>query len=203
MASPFPPKLQVKTYGLNIQKILCNRSIHFVYLNSLQLVNGLSSVKKHGHHSWAYFEGLTKFWGSSVYSSPPYSTYCTLKIHTFGPKHLLHPNPTHSWNDHARAARCVPGTILQPVIYLKILDEVRGISQSSDVNNQCQSQIGNYLHRWKYLPCHPFFFVSDYPPLLLMSMWEDFNIGPSVYKHYHLHCNQWNYSTCSLMIQIL
>jgi hypothetical protein len=62
-----------------------------VYFNSWQLVDGLTSVMKHGHHSWAYSESLTKIWGSSVYSSPPYSTYCTLKIHMLDPKPLLHP----------------------------------------------------------------------------------------------------------------
>ena len=90
--SSFPPKPQVKTHGLNIWKTLCNSSTNFVYFNSWQLVDGLT---KHGHHSWAYSESVTKFWGSSVYSSPPYSTYCTLKICTLDPKPVLHPTFAH------------------------------------------------------------------------------------------------------------
>jgi hypothetical protein len=50
-----------------------------------------TSVMKFGHHSRAYLEGLTRFWGSSVYSSPPYSPYCTLKILMFDPKPFLNP----------------------------------------------------------------------------------------------------------------
>ena len=91
MPTSFPPTPWVKNRGLNVWKTSCDSSTHFVYFNSWQLVDGLTSVMKHGHHSWAYSESLTKFWGSSVYSSPPYSTYCTLKIHTLDPKPLLHP----------------------------------------------------------------------------------------------------------------
>ena len=88
MASYFPPTPWVKTHRLNVWKISCK----FVYFNSWQIVDRLTFVVKYGHHSWAYPEGQTKFWSSSVYSSPPYSIYCTLKIHMFDLKPLLHPS---------------------------------------------------------------------------------------------------------------
>jgi len=75
IASYFPPTPRVKTHRLNVWKTSCK----FVYFNSWQIVDGLIFVVKYGHHSWAYPEGQTKFWSSSVYISPPYSIYCTWK----------------------------------------------------------------------------------------------------------------------------
>ena len=91
MPSTFPLRLQVNNYRLNVCKTSCNSSTNFAYFNSWQKVDGETSIVKFGHHSWAYSKRLTKFWGSSVYSSPPYSTYCTLKICTLDFKPLLHP----------------------------------------------------------------------------------------------------------------
>ena len=112
MASSLPQTPQVKTHRLKVWKTSCNSGTHFVYFNSWQLVDGLTSVMNHGHHSWAYPEGLTKFWGSSVYSSPPYSLYCTLKTLTFDLKPLLHPilaPPVPSLSSVRTAAACVDG----------------------------------------------------------------------------------------------
>jgi hypothetical protein len=44
-----------------------------------------TSIVKFEHHSRAYLEGLTKFWGFWGSSVPPYSPFCTLKTHTFDP----------------------------------------------------------------------------------------------------------------------
>jgi len=47
---------------------------------------------KHVHHSGAHYEGLKKNWGSSVHSSPQYSTYYTLKMFTFDAIPLKNPS---------------------------------------------------------------------------------------------------------------
>ena len=96
--SSFPPTPRVKNRGLNICKTLCNSSTHFAYFNSWQKVDGQTSIVKFEHHSRAYLEGLTKFWGFWGSSVPPYSPFCTLKTRTFdlippdNPKgfHLIH-----------------------------------------------------------------------------------------------------------------
>ena len=91
--SSFPPTQQEKTCRLNACKTLCNSSTHFEYFNSWQKVDGETFIVKFGHHSRTYLEGLTKFWSIWGSSAPLYSPFCTLRIHTFGPKPFL--NPTH------------------------------------------------------------------------------------------------------------
>ena len=54
-------------------------------------VDGETSTVKFGHHSRAYLEGQTKFWGFWGSSAPPYSLFCTLKSHTFNPIPLDNP----------------------------------------------------------------------------------------------------------------
>ena len=46
-------------------------------------MDGETSIVKFEHHSRAYLEGLTKFWGFWGSSAPPYSPFCTLRTHTF------------------------------------------------------------------------------------------------------------------------
>ena len=58
-------------------------------------MDGETSVVKFGHHSRAYLEGLTKFWGFWGSSAPAYSPFCTLKTHTFDPKPLANPSDKH------------------------------------------------------------------------------------------------------------
>jgi hypothetical protein len=57
-------------------------------------VDGETSIVRFEHHSRAYLEGLTKFWSFWGSSAPPYSPFCTLKMHTFDPIPLE--NPTDS-----------------------------------------------------------------------------------------------------------
>jgi hypothetical protein len=97
MPSLFPPTPWVKTRRLNVWKTSYGSSTYFAYFNSWQKVDEETSVMKFGDHSRAYLEGLTKFWGSSVYSSPPYSPYCTLKFLTFDPKPFLNPKNYWRW----------------------------------------------------------------------------------------------------------
>ena len=62
-------------------------------------MDGETSIVRFGHHSRAYLEGLTKFWSFWGSSGPPYSPFCTLKMHTFdpipleNPKHRSHSSP--------------------------------------------------------------------------------------------------------------
>ena len=89
--SSFPPTPWVKNHGLNVCKTLCNSSTHFAYFNSWQKVDWETSIVKFRHHSRAYLEGLTKFWGFWSSSAPPYSPFCTLKSCTFDPIPLDNP----------------------------------------------------------------------------------------------------------------
>jgi hypothetical protein len=84
----FPPTPRVKNRRLNVWKTSCDSSTHFAYFYSWQKVDGEISIVKFGHHSRACLEGLTNF---GVFGVPPYSPFCTLKIHTFDPKHLENP----------------------------------------------------------------------------------------------------------------
>ena len=92
--SSFPPTPRVKTRGFNVSKTLYDSSTHFAYFNSWQKVDGETSIVRFGHHSRAYLEGLTKFWSFWGSSAPPYSPFCTLKMHTFDPIPLE--NPSHN-----------------------------------------------------------------------------------------------------------
>jgi hypothetical protein len=64
-----------KNHRFNVWKTSCDSSTHFAYFNSCQKVDGETFAMKFGHHSIAYFEGLTKFWGLWGSSAPPYSPF--------------------------------------------------------------------------------------------------------------------------------
>ena len=89
--SSFPPTPRVKTRGFNVSKTSYNSSTHFAYFNSWQKVDGETSIMRPRHHSRAYLEGLTKIWSFWGSSAPPYSPFCTLKMHTFDPIPLENP----------------------------------------------------------------------------------------------------------------
>ena len=55
-------------------------------------MDGETSIVRSGHHSRAYLEGLTKFWSFWGSSAPPYSPFCTLKMHTFDSIPLENPS---------------------------------------------------------------------------------------------------------------
>jgi len=96
MPSSFPPTPRVNNRGLNVCKTSCDSSTHFTYFNSWQKVDGETSIVKFGHHSRTCLEGLTNFWSFGGSSAPPYSPFCTLRMHMFNPKPFLNPR-TSSW----------------------------------------------------------------------------------------------------------
>ena len=110
--SPFQPTPWVKNHRLKVCKTSCNSSTHFAYFNCWQKVDGETSIVKFGHHSRAYFEGLTKFWCFRGSSASLYSPFCTLKSHTFGP--ILLDNPEHP-AEYKGLHTCLEGE-LQPVL---------------------------------------------------------------------------------------